>query len=293
MPISWYPGHMVTARKEALAAMRRVDVVIEVLDARVPHSSRNPLVETIRAQNSRPALKVLNKSDLADPDRTRSWLDHYNAQPSVKAVALSAKRPAEVARIPREAQGLVTGRGTAAKPLRMMILGVPNVGKSTVMNALLKRHVAAVGDQPAITKMHMGHPLGPGMWLIDTPGLLWPGIASESAMKLAASHSIGTAAYDDQEVAAELGHYLLLHYPELVKKRYGEPPGHGDGHALLTWVAQVRKLLARDGVPDLHKAAVVLLNEFRAGTLGRITLETVDETFPAATPKTSPTALPR
>lgn len=284
---------MVTARKEALAAMRRVDVVIEVLDARLPHSSRNPLVETIRAQNSRPALKVLNKSDLADPARTRSWLDYYNGQPSVKAVALSAKKPAEVARIPREAQGLVTGRATAAKPLRMMILGVPNTGKSTVMNALLKRHVAAVGDQPAITKMHMGHALGPGMWLIDTPGLLWPGIANESAMKLAASHSIGTAAYDDQEVATELGHYLLVHYPELVKKRYGGLPAHGDGHALLTWVARARNLLARDGIPDLHKAAEVLLNEFRAGTLGRITLETVDEILPVAAPMTSGTTIPR
>jgi ribosome biogenesis GTPase A len=276
MPISWFPGHMVTARKDAVVAMRKTDLVIEVLDARAPHASCNPVVETLRKANQRPALKLLNKSDLADPDRTLAWLAHYNAQPGVTAIAVSAKRSSDVARIPKEAQLLVANRGTAARPLRMMILGVPNVGKSTLMNALLKRHVAAVGDQPAITKVHMGHQLGPGMWLIDTPGLLWAGIAPASATKLAAVYSIGTNGYDDQEVAAELGQYLLIHYPRLVARRFGEVAPGCDGHGLVAWVARSRSLLLRAGIPDLNKAAVVLLNEFRAGTLGRITIETVE-----------------
>src|SRR3954471_17176456 len=167
MPISWYPGHMVTARKDAAEAMRNTDLVIEVLDARAPGASCNPVVETLRQRNQRPALKLLNKSDVADPERTRAWLAHYNAKAGVTAIAVSAKKAADVRRIPTQARALVPHRGTPAKPLRMMILGVPNVGKSTLMNALLARRVAAVGDQPAVTKMHMAHALGPGMWLVD------------------------------------------------------------------------------------------------------------------------------
>ena len=271
--ISWFPGHMLTARKEAARAMRSTDLVIEMLDARAPHATCNPVVETLRKMNQRPALKLLNKSDLADPERTASWLAHYNAQPGVRAIALSAKKSADVARILTEAQAIVPRRGTPARPLRMMILGVPNVGKSTLMNALLKRRVAAVGDQPAITKVHMGHALGPGMWLVDTPGLLWSGIAADSAMKLAATNSIGVNGYDAQEVAAELGQYLLTHYPQLVARRFGDSGAGRDGHALIAWVARDRSLLLKGGVPDLHKAAVTFLNDFRGGTLGRITIE--------------------
>src|SRR5688572_3455233 len=176
---------MVTARKEAALAMRKTDVVIEVLDARVPHSSRNPLVESLRRENQRPALKILNKSDVADPERTRLWLGYYNAQPGVKAVALSAKKASEVQRITKHALALAPHRNSPLKPLRMMILGVPNVGKSTLMNTLLRRVVTKVGDEPAVTKMHLRHELGPGMWLVDTPGMMWPGIEPAAGLKLA------------------------------------------------------------------------------------------------------------
>ena len=124
MAIEWYPGHMVTARKEAALAMRKTDVVIEVLDARVPGSSRNPMIEQLRRENQRAALKILNKSDIADPARTKLWLAYYNAQPGVKAVALSAKNPREVKRIPDHAKALAPNRNSAIKPLRMMILGI-------------------------------------------------------------------------------------------------------------------------------------------------------------------------
>jgi ribosome biogenesis GTPase A len=274
MAISWFPGHMVTARKNAVVAMRTTDLVIEVLDARAPRATCNPVVETLRNVNRRPALKLLNKSDLADPDRTAEWLAHYNAQPGVRAIALSAKRSSDVARITKEARALVPQRGSGSKQLRMMILGVPNVGKSTLMNALLKRHVAAVGDQPAITKVHMGHALGDDMWLTDTPGLLWPSIAPDSAVKLAAIYSIGINGYDSETVAADLGQYLLQHYRQLIERRFGEVPAGCDGHGLLACVARVRLLVQKEGVPDMHKAALALLNDFRDGVLGRITLET-------------------
>lgn len=277
MPILWYPGHMVAARKNAAEAMRSTDLVIEVLDARAPRASCNPAVETLRRQSRRPALKLLNKGDLADPALTPSWLAYYNDQPGVRAIALSAKEARDVNRIPKEARALVPDRGTPVRPLRMMILGVPNVGKSTLMNALLKRHVAAVGDQPAITKMHMGHALGDDMWLVDTPGLLWPGIAQEQAVKLAITHSIGSNAYDDREVAAALGEYVLEHYRPLVERRFGPLPAGCGGHDLVALVAQGRRLLLKNGVADLNKAAVVLLNEFRGGILGRMTIETVEQ----------------
>jgi ribosome biogenesis GTPase A len=289
MPITWYPGHMLIARKEAAEVMGRTDLVIEVLDARAPHASCNPHIEKLRRANKRPALKLLNKSDLADPVRTPGWLTYYNDQPGTRAIALSAKKQGDVPRVLKEARALIPSRGTAAKSLRMMILGIPNVGKSTLMNALLKRQVAVVGDQPAITKMQMGHAVGPGMWLIDTPGLMWPGVAQDTAMTLAATHSIGRGAYDDQEVATHLAQYLLRHYRALLIERYaGLHAEVCEGHQLLDWIARGRNMLLKGGVLDLNKAAVVLLDDFRAGTLGRVSLETVEELDERATGARNP-----
>ena len=147
MPIQWFPGHMASARKKAAEAMAMTDVVIEVVDARLPEASSNPMIAELRRFRNRPCLKLLNKSDLADPEATRAWMDFYNRQPGVKAVAISAKSPAEVARVPALCRQLAPHRDDGTKPLRMMIMGIPNVGKSTLMNALLKRKVAKVGDE--------------------------------------------------------------------------------------------------------------------------------------------------
>jgi ribosome biogenesis GTPase A len=277
MAIEWYPGHMVTAKKEAALAMRKTDVVIEVLDARVPGSSRNPMIEQLRRENQRAALKILNKSDTADPERTKLWLAHYNGQPGVKAVALSAKLPKEVKRIPAYAQALAPHRNSAIKPLRMMILGIPNVGKSTLMNTLLSRAVTKVGDEPAVTKIHQRHELGTGMWLTDTPGMLWPGIDPDTALKLAATHSIGRNAYDNTEVAACLGGYLLEWYRPLLEARYGEIPSGIGGYALVDVVAFARGFLIKGGAPDRERASRILLGEFRDGKLGKISLEVPNE----------------
>jgi ribosome biogenesis GTPase A len=284
LAIKWYPGHMAIARKEAAETMRKTDLVIEVLDARVPHSSCNPVFEGLRRQGGRPALKLLNKADAADPDHTRRWLDHYNAQPGVKAMALCAKNPQEVRRIPGVCRALLPDRGTPSRPLRLMILGIPNVGKSTLMNALLERHVANVGDEPAITKMQMLHQLGPGMTLVDTPGLLWPGVGASAALKLAAAHSIGRSAYEDEDVAVDLGQYLLAQYPDLLARRYGALPEDCDGHGLIRLIATRRSLAKKGGELDLARASVALLNDFRSGALGRITLESVSQLMPAVAP---------
>ena len=206
---------MNAARKKAAEAMEKVYLVIEVLDGRVPQASCNPMIEQLRTFRQRPCLKILNKSDLADPAATAAWIAYYNAQKNVNAVALSCKKPSDVAKIPKLCLALAPHRGTALKPLRMMIMGIPNVGKSTLMNALLKKRVAAVGDEPAVTKVQQRLYLNNNMVLIDTPGMLWPKIALPSdGLMLAASHAIGVNALIEEEVATYLGTQLLARYPQ-------------------------------------------------------------------------------
>ncbi len=277
MSIQWFPGHMTLARKKAAETMERADVVIEVLDARLPEASSNPMIRQLRLHRQRPCLKLLNKSDLADPNATREWLDFYNSQTGVMAVAISCKKPADVAKVPPLCQKLAPHRNDGTKPLRMMIMGVPNVGKSTLMNALLKRKVAKVGDEPAVTKTQQGFTLGKHMWLIDTPGLMWPRIEhDEDGMMLAASHAIGRNAVIDEEVATFLANILLVRYPAGLTARYEFKTEGLDGPGVLEAVARRRGCLikGRGGELDLEKAAMILLQDYRDGVLGRISLET-------------------
>jgi ribosome biogenesis GTPase A len=275
MPIQWFPGHMTLARKKAAETMERVDVVIEVLDARVPEAGCNPLIRELRTHRQRPCLKVLNKSDLSDPAVTKAWLAFYNRQKNVKAVALSCKKPGEAGKILPLCAALAPHRGTSLKPLRMMVMGIPNVGKSTLINALLKRRVANVGDEPAITKNQQSFDLNDHMTLIDTPGLMWPKIEHEAdGFMLAASHSIGRNAVIDEEVAIFLGDILLARYPRLLQERYGFAVAGMDGTALVEAIAKRRGYLLKGNIPDLEKAALALLQDYRTGALGRISLET-------------------
>jgi len=280
---------MTSARKKAAETMERIDVVIEVLDARLPEASCNPMINELRLHRQRPCLKILNKADLADPAATKAWINFYNGQKNVKAVALSCKKPGDAAKIPGLCLALAPHRGTNLKHLRMMIMGIPNVGKSTLMNALLKRRVAAVGDEPAITKNQQSFDLNEQMTLIDTPGLMWPKIEHPSdGLMLAASHAIGRNAIIDEEVATFLADLLLARYPALLSKRYGIPmptpspiEGEGwgeggqlDGANVIAAIAKRRGYLLKGNEPDLEKAALMLLQDYRTGALGRISLET-------------------
>jgi len=263
------------ARKKAAESMQMTDVVIEVLDARLPQASCNPLVQELRLHRQRPCLKVLNKADLADPAVTQAWINYYKIEKDIKVVALSCKKPGDAAKIKKLCQELAPHRNSSLKPLRMMIMGIPNVGKSTLMNALLKRRVAAVGDEPAITKAQQRLDLNDRMMLIDTPGLLWPKIEHPSdGLMLAASHAIGRNAIIDEEVAVFLADLLLKRYPALIEARYGFSAERLDGAAVIEAIAKCRGLCKKGGNPDLDKASITLLQDYRCGILGRISLET-------------------
>ncbi|MHB1246291.1 MAG: ribosome biogenesis GTPase YlqF [Sulfuriferula sp.] len=275
MAIQWYPGHMTAARKKAAETMAQTDMVIEVVDARLPEASSNPMIAELRLARQRPCLKILNKADLADPAVTQAWLKFYNAQKGVKAVALSCKKAADVAKIPALCLALAPHRGTPIKPLRMMIMGIPNVGKSTLMNALLKRRVAKVGDEPAVTKSQQRLVLNDHMTLIDTPGMLWSKIEHErDGLMLAASHAVGRNAVIDEEVATFLGGSLVENYPTLLQARYGCTLDGLDGVGVIEAIAKRRGYRLKGGEADLEKAALTLLQDYRDGSLGRISLET-------------------
>jgi ribosome biogenesis GTPase A len=275
MSIQWFPGHMNAARKEAAEQMENTDLVIEVLDARLPEASSNPLVDQLRKFRQRPCLKVLNKSDLADPAVTSAWQAYFDAQPGVTAYPMSTKKPSDVARIPDLALSLAPHRGVPTKPLRIMIMGIPNVGKSTLMNALLKKRVAKVGDEPAVTKVQQKLYLGKHTVLVDTPGMLWPKIAMASdGLMLAASHAVGINAVIEEEVAIFLGELLLERYPQLLTARYGFKTEGLDAIAVIENVAARRGFRVKGGDFDFEKAAHVLLHDYRTGALGRISLET-------------------
>jgi len=277
MSIQWFPGHMTSARRKAAETMEFTDVVIEVLDARAPEASSNPMIRELREHRQRPCLKILNKIDLADPVATQAWLNFYNRQEDVRAVALSCKSTNDAAKVPKLCQPLAPHRNSTHKPLRMMIMGIPNVGKSTLMNMLLKRKVANVGDEPAVTKSQQCHKINDHMTLTDSPGLLWPKIAhDEDGFMLAAIHAIGRNAVFDDEIAIFLASSLLKKYPFQLAERYGLTLADMDGVGVLESIAKKRGCLrqGKGGELDMDKAAMIFLTEFRDGKLGRISLET-------------------
>ena len=273
MGIQWYPGHMTKARRLLAESMPSQDVIIEVLDARMPAASANPVLTELRRM--KPCLKILNKSDLADPEITKAWLRFYETSVTsakVMALALSTTQLHEIkTRIPAACK-LLTPRGPL-KPVRAMIVGIPNVGKSTLINTLMDRKVAKVGDEPAVTKAQQRVTLKNGISLWDNPGILWPKIDDEEASyRLALGGAIPDTVIDYESVGHFAARYFLRKYPALIKARYKltELPGEND---LLAEIGRRRGCLRSGGAVDLHKAADILVHEFRTGAIGRISLE--------------------
>ncbi len=277
MAIQWFPGHMHLTKKAIAERMRQIDVVIELLDARLPGSSANPMLADLTA--GKPALKVLNKQDLADPERTAQWLAHYNAQPATRAIALDASAAAPARVLIQACNALAPTRGSMAKPMRVLICGIPNVGKSTLINTLAGKRATKTGDEAGITKLEQRIVLADGFYLYDTPGMLWPRIiVAQSGYHLAASGAIGRNAFDEEEVGLELLNSLKGPYADLLTARYGivDPAGLND-EDLLEAVGRQRGALLGKGRVNLQKAAEIVMHDFRSGVLGRITLETPEQ----------------
>ena len=279
MAIQWYPGHMHKAKKAIIERIKNVDLVIEVLDARLPASSANPLLAKLSA--GKPKLKILNKQDLADPQRTELWLNEYRSKPDTNVLALDSSDRQATNKVITASRKLVPNRQSLDRPLRVLICGIPNVGKSTLINGMLGKKCAKIGNEPGITKAEQRLILADDFWLYDTPGMLWPKIIVEEAgYNLAASGAVGRNALDEETVALELLDYLRRHYLALLQQRYqpdlSDSP-HWQDDEWLNWIGRKRGALLSGGRIDYQKAAERVLTDFRDGYIGRITLETPNQ----------------
>lgn len=275
MAIHWYPGHMHKAIREMTKILPDVDMVIELLDARLPASSQNPAIVTLR--DNKPCIKILSKSDLADPETTSRWQTHFEKDASVKTLQTTLDLKGKPQSIIRLCQSLVPSRVKANLSMLVMVAGIPNVGKSTLINALAGRKIAKTGNEPAITKGQQRIKLGQGIMLLDTPGILWPKIENEnSGYRLAASGAIKDTAMGIEDVAFYLADYLIKRYPTALKDRYDLVSVPATEIEFIELMGARRGCLSAGGRVDLEKASAILVNEFRAGMLGAITLETPD-----------------
>lgn len=267
----WYPGHMYKARKEINQTLKSVDVIIEVVDARLPYSSSNPFIANLRKQ--RPYLILMNKSDLADPSVTNSWQTYFsNNQLATHSISQNASFRDEVIRLCVQQ---APHREGSFKPVQAMITGIPNVGKSSIINNLANRTIAKVGNEPAVTKRQQKIVIDKQMVLHDTPGILWPKFHnSHSGYRLAIAGSIRDTAIDYEDVAYYAIDYLSKHYPDALKQRYNLNSLPCDTVAIMEEVAKRRGAASKKGRVDFHKVSEIIVHDFRSKKIGSISLET-------------------
>jgi ribosome biogenesis GTPase A len=273
MLIQWYPGHMHKASKEVKEILPQIDLIIEILDARIPFSSQNPMLKTLRGD--KPCIKVLSKSDLADPEITRQWQTYLEMEQGVKTLALTIEQPDKMRQLTELAHKMLPGKAGSGRLIHTLIIGIPNVGKSTLINILAGKIIAKTGNEPAITKTQQRIDIGNGIILLDTPGMLWPNVENKnSGYRLAATGAIKDTAISHDHVAFFTAEYLLQHYPNLLQARFQLEQLPENSEQLMEAIGKKRGCLRSGGRIEMDKAAKILLTELRAGTIGKISLET-------------------
>lgn len=270
MSIHWFPGHMASARKEIRTAMPSVDLVIEVLDARIPFSSENPLVAELRG--NKPCIQILNKSDLADPEVTAEWLAAIAANSDIRAFTHHHKESNLRQTVTQLAKSLVAPN--RMRPVAAMILGIPNVGKSTMINSLSGRTIAKTGNKPAVTQMQQRVQVGSDLVLFDTPGFLWHKLSPEACgYRLAVTGAVSDRVLDFHDIGTFAARFLASRYPAALTAFYGLGELPDSEEALLEAIGRRRGFLGRGGVVETPRAAERLILDLRAGAFGPISLE--------------------
>ena len=281
--LSWFPGHMTKTKRMIASELPHMDAVCEILDARIPLSSRNPDVDDLTA--GKPRLIVLNRADQADPAQTRRWSQYFRAkgwavlEANAKGGVGTEKFAAAVRELLKEKLEAYAAKGQVGRTIRVMVLGIPNVGKSTFINKVAKRKTAKAEDRPGVTRSKQWVPVDATLELLDTPGILWPKFDdAEVGKRLAFTGAVKDDVLDIEELACYLMDYLAAHYADVLTERYKITVEDGDsGYDLLEKAGRKRGFLMRGAQVDTERMARILLDEFRGGKLGRFTLETVED----------------
>jgi len=281
--LSWFPGHMTKTKRMIASELPHMDAVCEILDARIPLSSRNPDVDDLTA--GKPRLIVLNRADQADPAQTRRWSQYFRAkgwavlEANAKGGVGTEKFAAAVRELLRDKLAAYAAKGQVGRVVRVMVLGIPNVGKSTFINKVAKRKTAKAEDRPGVTRSKQWVPVDATLELLDTPGILWPKFDDpEIGKRLAFTGAVKDDVLDIEELACYLMDYLAAHYADVLTERYKITVEDGDsGYDLLEKAGRKRGFLMRGAQVDTERMARILLDEFRGGKLGRFTLETVED----------------
>ncbi|GAE29225.1 ribosome biogenesis GTPase YlqF [Alkalihalobacillus hemicellulosilyticus] len=282
MTIQWFPGHMAKARREVTEKLSLIDVVIELVDARVPLASRNPMIDELTAH--KPRLILLNKADLADPAVTTEWVRYFE-EAGMKVLVINSQNGKGTEKIAQACRELASplieklkAKGMKPRAIRAMILGIPNVGKSTLINRLASKRTAKVGDRPGVTKQQQWIKVGKTLELLDTPGILWPKFEDQlTGYLLAATGAIKDELLDFQDIALFVLKKMKVYYQDRLKERYKLDEIPEDPIELFDEIGKKRGCLMSGGYVDYDKAAEIILRELRAGTLGPVTLERVEE----------------